>query len=237
MDEVDSELKYKAGLGSYVKFYNVGNRQIQKGEYIFEHPVIWLKRINERAETIDCQLVIVNLNVFIGKINAETTIMCFNGWNKKRLGNHVRKVLGLKNGVFRIYTNGDNEDLRTIWYHGDFDQVTAIYQGGFVDGAGLNLISVESFNNLGLWQIRLRTMSNYNFVSAGVNLKPGQLIKIFKFMKCADYVTRKSYVIEETDNTVINQLKCMPGWDLVSRVSKRAQLFSGQGSLGKLGQA
>jgi hypothetical protein len=51
---------------------------------------------------------------------------------RERFDNHVGKVLGLKNGFFRIYTNGDNEVLRSVWYHGDFDQVTAIYQTGFV---------------------------------------------------------------------------------------------------------
>jgi hypothetical protein len=94
----------------------------------------------------------------------------------------------LKNGVFRIYTNGEIEDLRTVWYHGNFEQITAIYHAGFVDGVGLNLAIIENFNNLGLWQIRLRTLHNYNFVSAGVILELGQLIRIIKFMKCADYI-------------------------------------------------
>jgi hypothetical protein len=113
IEDMESELKYKAGLGSDVKFYDVGNWQIQKGQYVFEHPIIWLKRINERAETLDCQLVNVNLNAYIGDINVKTTITCINGWNKRGLGNHVEKVLGLKKGVFRIYTNGDNESLRS----------------------------------------------------------------------------------------------------------------------------
>jgi hypothetical protein len=122
---MESELKYKASLGSDVKFYDVGNRQIQRGEYIFEHPVIWLKRFNERAETLDCQLVDIKLHAYIGDINVKTTLTCFNGWNKRGLCNHVDKVLGLKNGIFRIYTNDDNENLRSIWYHGDFDQTSS----------------------------------------------------------------------------------------------------------------
>jgi hypothetical protein len=40
IEEIEMELKYKAGLGSDIKFYDVGNRQILKGEYIVEHPII-----------------------------------------------------------------------------------------------------------------------------------------------------------------------------------------------------
>jgi hypothetical protein len=83
IEDLESELKYKAGLGCDVRFYDVGNRQIQKGEYIFEHPVIWLKRINKKAETLNCQLLDVKLNAFIGDINVKATISCFNGWNKR----------------------------------------------------------------------------------------------------------------------------------------------------------
>jgi hypothetical protein len=81
--------------------------------------------------------------------------------------------------------------LRSVWYHGDIDQITAIYQAGFVEGPGKKFTSVESYEKLGLWQIRLRSVSEYNFVSAGVNIELGQLIKILKLMKCAKYSTRK----------------------------------------------
>jgi hypothetical protein len=79
IEEVEAELKYKAGLGCVVKLYDVGNRQIQKGEYIFKHPIIWLKRVNERADVLDCRLVEIELNAFVGKLNVKTTIKCFNG--------------------------------------------------------------------------------------------------------------------------------------------------------------
>jgi hypothetical protein len=102
IDEVESELKYKAGMSEDVRFYGFGNRQIQKGEYLYEHPTITLKKINERAEVDECQLVDISLNEFVGNINVKTNIKCFNGWNRRGLGNHIGKVLGLKNGIFRI---------------------------------------------------------------------------------------------------------------------------------------
>jgi hypothetical protein len=39
----------------------------------------------------------------------------------------------LKAFVGEIYTNGEVEDLRSVWFHGMFDQITAVYQAGFVD--------------------------------------------------------------------------------------------------------
>jgi hypothetical protein len=83
IEEVEMELKYKAGMGSDIKFYDIGNRQILKGEYIFEHSVIRLKRMKERAEVLDCKLVEVELNAFIGKLNVRTSVKCFNGWNRR----------------------------------------------------------------------------------------------------------------------------------------------------------
>jgi hypothetical protein len=43
------------------------------------------------------------------------------------------------------------EDLRSVWFHGSFNEMTAVYQAGFVNGEGSNLISVEMSKNLGLW--------------------------------------------------------------------------------------
>jgi hypothetical protein len=63
----------------------------------------------------------VIINAFVGNVNVRTNIKCFNGWNRRGLGNHVGKVLGLKNGIFRINTNGEIEDLRSVWNHGDFN--------------------------------------------------------------------------------------------------------------------
>jgi hypothetical protein len=79
MEDVEAEVKYKAGLGSDVKFYDNGNRQILKGEYVFEHTIIWLKRVNERAEILECSLTEIILNAFVGEINVKTTIKCFDG--------------------------------------------------------------------------------------------------------------------------------------------------------------
>jgi hypothetical protein len=85
-------------------------------------------KINERADVDKCRLVDVEMNAFVGNVNVRTNIKCFNGWNRRGLGNHIGKVLGLKNGIFRIYLNGEVEDLRSVWYHCDFDQIIAIYQ-------------------------------------------------------------------------------------------------------------
>jgi hypothetical protein len=95
IDDIEPELKYKAGLGNDVKFYDFGNRQIQKGEYVYEHPMIMLKKINERAETTDCRLVDMDLNAFIGNINVKTTIKCLNGWNRVGLLSILVKFLDL----------------------------------------------------------------------------------------------------------------------------------------------
>jgi hypothetical protein len=111
--------------------------------------------------------------------------------DRRGLGKHIGKVLSLKNEIFRLYTNGENEMLRSVWYHGDIDRITTIYQAGFVEGPGMNFVSVESVEKLGFRQVRLRSTSEYNFVSAGVNVELRQLIQILRFMKCAEYFTRK----------------------------------------------
>jgi hypothetical protein len=143
----------------------------------------------------------------VGNVYVRTNIICFNGWNRKGLGNHIGKVLGLKNSIFQIYTNGEIEVLMSVWFHGDFDQITGIYQAGFVEGEGLNFTSVETSKNLGLWQFRLRTLCSYNFVSLSENVEIGKLIKIIKITGCGDYVTRRNCIVNEEDQTPANQLK------------------------------
>jgi hypothetical protein len=61
--------------------------------------------------------------------------------------------------------------------------------------------------NLDLWQFRLRTLYNYNVVSIGENIEIGHLIKIFKFMKCGDYISKGSYIINDEDHTRVSQFK------------------------------
>jgi hypothetical protein len=65
----------------------------------------------------------ISLKNPVGKLNIRTLIKCFDGWNRRGLGNHIGKVLGLKNDIFRIYTNGENELLRSVWYHGDVNHI------------------------------------------------------------------------------------------------------------------
>jgi hypothetical protein len=69
---------------------------------LYEHPIIMLKRKDERAGIVGCRLVKVSLNAFIDDLNFRTTIKCFDRWIRRGLGNHIDKVLSLKKGIFRI---------------------------------------------------------------------------------------------------------------------------------------
>jgi hypothetical protein len=100
---MEQKLKCKAGIGFDVNFYRFGNRKLKKGEFIYEPRNIILKRTDEIAEFVECKIVDVELNAFIGDLNFKTTIKCFNGWNRIGLGNHIGKTLDIKNVVFRIY--------------------------------------------------------------------------------------------------------------------------------------
>jgi hypothetical protein len=158
VEKLKQYLRTKRVLEVMLVFMVLVAEKLKKGVLLYEHSTIILKKNNERTEIDICKLVNIELNAFMGDINVRTNIKCFKGWNRRGLGNHIGKVLDLKNGIFKIYTNGEVEDLRSVWFHGDFDQVTAIYQVGFVDGQGLNFTSVETLKNLGLWQFRLRTL-------------------------------------------------------------------------------
>jgi hypothetical protein len=94
--DVETELRYKAGLGSDYSFYGFGNRKLQKGEMLYEHHVITLKRMDERADLGECKIVDITLNAFIGNMNSRTNIKCFDGGNRRGLGNHIGKVFSFK---------------------------------------------------------------------------------------------------------------------------------------------
>jgi hypothetical protein len=55
--DIESELKYKARLGSEVSFYGFADRKLQKREFLYEHSTITLMRTNKRAKTEECKLV------------------------------------------------------------------------------------------------------------------------------------------------------------------------------------
>lgn len=77
--DIENDLKYRPGIGFDVSFYGFGNRKLQKGEFLYENSTITLKRTDERAEIVDCRIVDINLNGFIGDLNIRTIIKCFDG--------------------------------------------------------------------------------------------------------------------------------------------------------------
>jgi hypothetical protein len=114
----------------------------------YEHRIIILKKTDQRCEKEECKLVNISLNAYIGDINVRTQIKCFDGWNKRGLNNHIEKVLGLKNGIFKLYTSFYLDEFRSIMFHGTFHSITVVYQVGFIEDTGINFISVESMKNL-----------------------------------------------------------------------------------------
>jgi hypothetical protein len=94
-------------------------------------------------------------------INIQTKTNCFNGWDKKALSNHIGKLIGLKNAIFNLYI--------------------AVYQNGGIKRARIIMIDVEYPSRLLLWQFRLRTFNEYEFISKGFYIDIGQLICVLKF--------------------------------------------------------
>jgi hypothetical protein len=111
MSEVEVASKFKAGLGNDVNLYSFGNRKILKGEIVYEHQVIYLKRINCKCKISECNLGDVNLNIFIGNINMPTNAKCFDGWSKNGLLNRIERVVGMKNVLFNIYAEYNDDDF------------------------------------------------------------------------------------------------------------------------------
>jgi hypothetical protein len=81
--------------------------------------------------------------------------------------------------------------------------LSSVYKASF----SKNLISIETSKNLGLWQVRFRTICNYNFISVGKNIQIGQLIKILRFIECGDYISKGSYIINENDYTPVSHFE------------------------------
>jgi hypothetical protein len=74
---------------------------------IFEHQTIKLMWANQRPQRIECKLVDLMLNLFIGKINVCIWIKYFNGWSKKGLNNQIGKIVGIKGGIFDLYKDAE----------------------------------------------------------------------------------------------------------------------------------
>lgn len=103
MDNLEWNIKFKAGLGNDENLYDFGNRRILKGEMIFEHQNVILKRSDRKFETEECDLADLNVYIFIGKIKIQTRARCFTGWNRKGLLNHIGRLVRMKNAIFNLY--------------------------------------------------------------------------------------------------------------------------------------
>jgi hypothetical protein len=44
-----------------------------------------------------------------------------------------------------------------MWFNGEFESITAVYQVGDMNGSGCELLNVETPSKLLLWQFRIRT--------------------------------------------------------------------------------
>jgi hydrogenase maturation factor len=83
--EVESDVKDQTGIVGDVEFTDVGERKIQKGEYVLEHNVVKLVKVNQNMKREECKLLELYLEVYIGKLNIRTKMKCFNVWNKSGL--------------------------------------------------------------------------------------------------------------------------------------------------------
>jgi hypothetical protein len=52
-----------------------------------------------------------------------------------------------------------------MWFNGKFDSVTAVYQVGDMENSGSEMMNVESPSKLLLWEFRIRTFTDYQFIS------------------------------------------------------------------------
>jgi hypothetical protein len=97
MNNLEWNIKFKAGLGNDENLYDFGNRRILKGEMIFEHQNVILKRSDRKFETEECDLADLNVYIFISKIKIQTRARRFTGWNRKGLLNHIGRLVRMKN--------------------------------------------------------------------------------------------------------------------------------------------
>jgi hypothetical protein len=70
--EVESEIRYKIGLGEDVNFIGFGDWKILNSEMVFQHQIVKLVRTNWKMEKCECKLVDMQLNLFIGNTNIRT---------------------------------------------------------------------------------------------------------------------------------------------------------------------
>jgi hypothetical protein len=104
-EDVELEVRGKVGIGDDVEFTSFGDRRFQKGEYVLEHNYVQLVKSNYMMERKECNLIEMDLNLFVGKTNIRTKMVCFDGWNRKGLISHISKMMDMKSGLFDIYVD------------------------------------------------------------------------------------------------------------------------------------
>jgi 5-formaminoimidazole-4-carboxamide-1-beta-D-ribofuranosyl 5'-monophosphate synthetase len=139
--DVEWAIKLRAGIGNDVEMFALGNWKILKSEMVFEHQNVCLKIANCRCETGECNLVDIDVNMFISKINIQTKTKYFTGRNKKGFPNHIEKIV-MQNAIFNLYVDYIIENFWSMWFNGKFQYITAIYQNGDVESAGTNMVNV-----------------------------------------------------------------------------------------------
>jgi hypothetical protein len=90
------EIWHKAGIGDDVEFTDYEDRKIQKGKFILEHNAVKLVKVNQKMKREECKLTELNLNLNLKKINIQTRMMCFDGWNRKGLISYIGRMIGLR---------------------------------------------------------------------------------------------------------------------------------------------
>jgi hypothetical protein len=212
--EIESDIKCNAGLGQDIEFTGFGQRKICKGEKIFDFDTITIMRTNSNMIRQECNLFDLTLYLRMGNLKMRTKIKCFDGWNKRGLINHIGRVVGVKNGLFQINSNSYQNDFNSIFYYGSFKKLRAVYKKGNSQQTGLNFLSIENNDKLGLWQFRFRSEGRYSFLTFGKNFKIGDMIRIIKFVEKVDYITCGTKLLNEDDQNVISTLKW--GSELIS---------------------
>jgi hypothetical protein len=64
-EEIELDVKDQAEIGDDIEFIDTGERKIQKGEFVLEHNIIKLVKINQNMRKEECKLIELNLNVSI----------------------------------------------------------------------------------------------------------------------------------------------------------------------------
>jgi hypothetical protein len=79
-------------------------------------------------ERKECRLIELGLNLIIGKINIQTIMTCFDGWNRRGLISYIGRMMGMKKCTFDIYVDSECSPYRSIFYYNEFNSIKAVYR-------------------------------------------------------------------------------------------------------------